>query len=97
MTPVSRFFVLQNQIILAKSIIHEDVYELQDPYLVFQQQGQVAITPYLQDIIGQEVKHLEISKDKVLAVLPAETKNEILQTYLKQISGIDTGPELILG
>ena len=98
MTPVTRFFILSNNIvIIAKSIGFEDGYELQDPYMVYHNQGQVMLTPYLQDVIGQKAETIEIKNKDILTITPAETKNDILQSYLKQISGIETGGELILG
>jgi hypothetical protein len=50
----------------------------------------------LRDILGQDVREIDILRTNVLTTVPADN-NTILQTYLKEISGIDTGGEIILG
>jgi hypothetical protein len=54
------------------------------------------LIPYLQDIINQPVNDIVFLKSNVINVIKAE-KSELVDTYIKSITGIETGGELILG
>ena len=94
------FIILDNNVILLGQMPDTEIsgktLKILNPYLVIPDNKQVLIIPYMKDILGQEVKEIDINSAHILTILSAEN-NSILQTYLKEISGIVTNDEIILG
>ena len=94
---MNKFVVLNNNVILIGGVLDkEDSINIQKPYMVVPEGNQVILIPYLRDILGQNVQEIDILNSNVLTTIPAEN-NTILQTYLKEISGIETGGDILLG
>ena len=94
---MNSFIVLNNNVILIGRISEgKNSVKIQKPYMVVPEGNQVILIPYLRDILGQDVQEIDIQKSNILTTIQAEN-NTILQTYLKEISGIETGGEILLG
>ena len=94
-----KYFTLSNNVILIGKVEEEteDSFIVKKPFMIVNNGESVMLIPYMNDLIGQEVDICELNKNQIISII--ETKNnDLLQTYIKEITGIEVpGEELILG
>jgi hypothetical protein len=94
-----KYLTLSNNVILIGKLEKEesDFYILKKPYMIVTNGESVMLIPYMADLISQNVDTCKITKNQVISIIEANN-TEILQTYIKEITGIETPDnQLILG
>jgi len=94
-----KYFTLSNNVILVGKLEKEEdeFYIVKKPYMIVSNGESVMLIPYLEDLLGQEIDFCQLTKNQIISIIPAEN-NDLLQTYIKEITGIETpGEHLILG
>ena len=96
---MEKFFVtLSNNVVVLGGFKDEnpESITLEDPYMVVNDGSQVLLLPYLTDIINQKSKEMVFLKSNIINVIQAEN-TKLVQTYIKETTGIETGGEILLG
>jgi hypothetical protein len=96
---VNKFFLtLSNNVVIIGGFISEDESSitLEDPYMVVNNGAETLLLPYLTDIINQKSDKMIFLKSNIINVIEAQN-TKLVQTYVKEISGIETGGEILLG
>lgn len=77
-----------NVILIGDTEVTDTGVTIQKPYSIQKANGEeFVMTPFLQAHIGQEVETLDLKSEHILCSVECE-KNDLLDGYLKQISGI---------
>jgi hypothetical protein len=92
------FLTLSNNAVIIGGFVSEDESSitLEKPYMVVNNGSEMLLLPYLTDIINQKSDSMIFMKSNILNVIEAEN-TKLVQTYIKEISGIETGGEILLG
>lgn len=87
--PIEYVLLNNNSILIGKISFEDDIIDVEDPYLVQSTGSEVIIIPFLESVLKQEVKNFRTNVRNVLSTIPVE-KNDILDTYIKTTSKIET-------
>jgi len=96
---LEKFFItLSNNVVVLGGFKSEnsESITLENPYMVVNDGSQVLLLPYLTDIINQKSKEMIFLKSCIINVIEAENTS-LVQTYIKETTGIETGGEILLG
>ena len=94
-----KYFTLSNNVILIGKVEKEDSesYVVKKPFMIVSNGESVMLIPYMNDLLGQEIDLCTLNKNQIISIINADN-NELLQTYIKEITGIEIpGEQLILG
>lgn len=96
-TTVKLTKLITNQYIIGKTTPENMGITIYQPYMVIPDPSGIQIFPYDEAIIGKKLSEMVIPLDATL--YSTETGQELTNTYLTAISGIEVEPEkkLILG
>jgi hypothetical protein len=91
------FLTLSNNAVVIGGIVEEksDYIKLSKPYLLINDGSQILLIPYLVDIINQNVNEIVFLKSNIINIIEVQ-KTKILDTYLKEITGIQENSEIII-
>jgi len=93
---MNKITLLINNVILIGSTTEDDYSVIiSKPHSIQNHGDQYQLTPFLENLIGQNVPEITIKHDHVIDSFEAEN-NEILQGYLEKISGIQTEDKKII-
>ena len=95
---MKQIIVLTNNVILMGEVTHEDgVVTIEKPYSITLSPDGYLLQPFLEKHTGNRWDIFTTSKRNILSIKDAD-KNDILDEYLKLISGIQTeDKQIILG
>lgn len=95
---MNKITVLTNNVILIGDTKETPTgVTIDKPYSIQQRGEEYILTPFLEAHIGQRFPQAEIKTEHILTSVEAEN-NELLQGYIKQISGIEVeDTKIILG
>jgi hypothetical protein len=99
LTKLDKFYLtLSNNVVVIGGFKDEspESITLDNPYMVVNDGNQVLLLPYLTDIINQKSNEMVFLKSNIVNVIQAENTN-LVQTYIKEITGIEGGGEILLG
>ena len=93
---LNKISVLVNNVILIGSTKDTVIGVIIDnPYSIQNNGQEYILTPFLENLIGQNVPQIVLKEEHIIASFDAEN-NEILQGYLQKISGIIMQDEKII-
>jgi len=93
---MNKITLLTNNVILIGSTIEDDYgVIISKPHSIQNQGEQYQLTPFLENLTGQNIPEITIKHEHVIDSFVAEN-NEILQAYLEKISGIQTEDKKII-
>jgi hypothetical protein len=92
------FLTLSNNVVVIGGILEEtpEYLKLSNPYMLVNDGSQVLLIPYLVDIINQKVKEMVFLKTNIINIVQAENSSKIVQTYIKETTGIESDSEIII-
>ena len=96
-TKVKLTKLITNQYIIGKTTYSGNLTTIEKPYMVIPDPAGIQMFSYDEAIIGKPLDYIVVNNNNLL--YSTETGQELQNTYLKAISGIETEPEkkLILG
>jgi hypothetical protein len=92
------FLTLSNNVVVIGGILEEtaEYLKLSNPYMLVNDGSQVLLIPYLVDIINQKVTEMVFLKTNIINIVQAENNSKIVQTYIKETTGIESDSEIII-
>lgn len=87
--------LINNVILIGFHIDTPDGIIVKKPYSIQNNGQEYILTPFLENLIGQNVESIPLRQEHILASFDAEN-NELLQGYLQKISGISLTQQEII-